>query len=562
MINTKEFIKALDELEATRGISKDSILAALKEALEKAYRKQLGADEDALVRADIDSIKGTIEMYHMKNVVEEVQDDFLEISVEDAQKTDKALKVGDVWQEAVSTDELSKLAAMNVKSVLRQKMSEAEKAALYDAYQDKIGEMITGTVEKVDERSTIVNIGRTSVYLPNSQKIAGEVFSLGQTIKLYVMDVVSTTKGAQIAVSRADAGFLRRLFEEEIHEIYDGTVVIKDIAREAGERSKVAVFSTDENVDASGSCIGPNGSRIQKIVAQLGNGKDKEKIDIIAYNPVIGLYIIEALKPASVLGVALKDGEKSATAVVANGQLSLAIGKRGVNARLAVKLTGYNIDIKEQDEALRLGILFKTPDEIRAEAAEKARRDQEQAAIDAIPATPKDIIPEPVASKLVEVVPEVVVAPVVETPIVEAKPVEVKPVEVKPVVEEKKIEVKPEVKPEVKVEVRPTVRTTKTLEALEKQLEEEKERAKRNAEREAYRAESRKKFYKRDDNKFEAPKPAPTSPSAPVDPNNFMKIYTEEELKALEAEEAAANAKENEDDVDYDSFDKYYEDEK
>lgn len=555
MINTKEFIKALDELEATRGISKDSILASLKEALEKAYRKQLGADEDALVRADIDSIKGTIEMYHMKNVVEEVQDDFLEISLDDAQKTDPDIKVGDVWQEAVSTDELTKLAAMNVKSVLRQKMSEAEKAALYDAYQDKIGEMITGTVEKIDERSTIVNIGRTSVYLPNSQKIAGEVFTLGQTIKLYVVDVVSTTKGAQIAVSRSDAGFLKRLFEEEIHEIYDGTVVIKDIAREAGERSKVAVFSTDENVDASGSCIGPNGSRIQKIVSQLGNGKDKEKIDIIAYNPVIGLFIIEALKPASVLGVALKDGEKSATAVVANGQLSLAIGKRGVNARLAVKLTGYNIDIKEQDEALRLGIPFKAPDEIRADAAEKARRDEAQAAIDAIPATPKDILPEPVVvAKPIEVVPEVVVAPVSETPVVEAKPVEVKPV-----VEEKK----PEVKVEPKVEVRPTVRTTKTLEALEKQLEEEKERAKRNAEREAERAESRKKYYKRDENRFEAPKPvaAPTS-GAPVDPNSFMKIYTEEELKAFEAEEAANQAKENEDDVDYDSFDKYYEDEK
>lgn len=559
MINTKEFIKALDELEATRGISKDSILAALKEALEKAYRKQLGADEDALVRADIDSVKGTIEMYHMKNVVEEVQDDFLEISLEDAQKTDKNLKVGDVWQEAVSTDELTKLAAMNVKSVLRQKMSEAEKAALYEAFQDKIGEMITGTVEKVDERSTIVNIGRTSVYLPNSQKIAGEVFTLGQTIKLYVVDVVSTTKGAQIAVSRADAGFLKRLFEEEIHEIYDGTVVIKDIAREAGERSKVAVFSTDENVDASGACIGPNGSRIQKIVAQLGNGKDKEKIDIIAYNPVIGLYIIEALKPASVIGVALKDGEKSATAVVANGQLSLAIGKRGVNARLAVKLTSYNIDIKEQDEAMRLGIAFKTPDEIRADAAEKARRDLEQAAIDAIPETPKDIIPEiiPVA-KPVEVVPEAVVA----APVVEAPVAEVKPVEVKPVVEEKKPEVKVEVKPEPKPEVRPTVRTTKTLEALEKQLEEEKERAKRNAEREAGRAESRKKYYKREEPKFEAPKPATPTPGAPVDPNSFMKIYTEEELKAFEAEEAASQAKENEDDVDYDSFDKYYEDEK
>jgi len=550
MINAKEFINALDELEATKGVSKDSILAALKEALEKAFRKQLGAAEDALVRVDIDSAKGTIEMYHMKNVVEEVQDDFLEISLEDAHKTDKKLKVGDIWQVSIPTDELTKLAALNVKSVLRQKISEAEKAALYEAFQDKIGEMITGVVEKVDDKSTIVNIGRTSVYLPNSHKIPSESFKPGDTIKLYVADVVSTTKGAQIAVSRTDPGFLRRLFEEEIHEIYDGTVVIKDIAREAGERSKIAVLSTDENVDASGACIGPNGSRIQKIVAQLGGaGKDKEKIDIIAYNPNIGIYIIEALKPATVLGVVLEEGKKSATAVVANGQLSLAIGKRGVNARLAVKLTGYNIDIKEQDEAMRLGLKPLNVEELRRDEAAKKRAAEEQAYIDSIKPTPKDILPEApmaVVTEAVKSAEETKPVEVAPTPV--AKPVEVAPA--------------PVVKPaEPKVEMHTTVRTTKTLQDLEKQLEEEKVRAKRNAERE--KLDPRKKFYKKsDDNKFERPmENKETVKPLTVDESMFMKIYTPEELKAMEDEETNVNAKEKEDDVDYDAFDKYYEDE-
>ncbi|MCX5775048.1 MAG: transcription termination factor NusA [Firmicutes bacterium] len=549
MINAKEFINALDELEATKGVSKDSILAALKEALEKAFRKQLGAAEDALVRVDIDPLKGTIEMYHMKNVVEEVQDDFLEISLEDAHKTDKKLKVGDIWQVAVPTDELTKLAALNVKSVLRQKISEAEKAALYEAFKDKIGEMVTGVVEKVDDKSTIVNIGRTSVYLPNSHKIPSEVFKPGDTIKLYVADVVSTTKGAQIAVSRTDPGFLKRLFEEEIHEIYDGTVVIKDIAREAGERSKIAVLSTDENVDASGACIGPNGSRIQKIVAQLGGaGKDKEKIDIIAYNPNIGVYIIEALKPATVLGVVLEEGKKSATAVVANGQLSLAIGKRGVNARLAVKLTGYNIDIKEQDEAMRLGLKPLNVEELRRDEAAKKHAADEQAYIDSIAPTPKDIIPEtPVAVVTAAQPLEAPKAAEVATPA--EKPVEVAPAPVAKSVEQPK------------VETHANVRTTKTLQDLEKQLEEEKVRAKRNAERE--KLDPRKKFYKKsDETKFERPVETkePIKPLT-LDESKFMKIYTPEELKALEDEETNVNAKEKEDEVDYDAFDKYYEDE-
>jgi len=365
MINNKELILALDEIEATRGITKQSIIAALKEAMEKAYCKQLGAIEDAQVRVDIDSLKGSIAMYQLKNVVAEVEDDFLEISLDEAQKVKPDIKIGDVFEIEAPTDDLTKMAAMTVKNILRQKLAEAEKSVLYEEYKNKIGEMITGVVEKVDERSTILNIGRTSVFLPNSHRIPGEVFKIGDRVKLYLVDVVSTPKGAQLAVSRSDSGFLRRIFEEEIHEIYDGTVIIKNIAREAGERSKVAVYSTDPNVDPAGACIGPNGTRIAKVVGQLGSSKEAERIDIITYNSIPGIFIMEALKPAEVVGVVLNEDKHAAIAVVANNESSKAIGKKGINARLAVKLTGWDIEIKELDEAITAGLKYMTADDLR-----------------------------------------------------------------------------------------------------------------------------------------------------------------------------------------------------
>ena len=528
MINAKEFVLALEEIEQQKGISKQSIIDALKEAMEKAYRKQLGASEDALVRVDIDGDKGTIAMYQLKNVVEDVVDDFLEISLEDVKRLGLNLQLGDVYQIEASIADLSKLAAINVKNILRQKLAEAEKMALYEVYKDNIGEMIMGVVEKVDERSAIVNIGKTSVFLPGSHRIPGESFKVGDRIKLYVMDVVSTPKGAQIAVSRTDAGFLRRLFEEEIHEIYEGTVIIKNIAREAGERSKVAVYSLDPNVDPAGACIGPNGTRIQKIVGQLGSSKEKEKIDIITYNSIPGIFVMEALKPAQVIGVIMDDNKHSAIAVVANNQSSLAIGKRGVNARLAVKLTGWDIDIKEQDEALSMGLKFMTADELRREEeikryeAEIARREAErQAAIDAIVPTPKDDIPQikPEASKPQEVHIEVQVKPV-------------------PVVEE--------VKPEPKVERKTVIRTTKTLEDLERELEREK--AREQAKASAPKKKPYKKFEKRDE-------PVVEKPSAPsLTPTTYMDIYSEEEIEELETEDV----EHEEEDIDFEEFEDYY----
>ncbi len=544
MIDAKQFIKALDELEATKGISKESIIKALKEAMEKGFVKQLdsannGDLEEAKVRVDIDAKKGSIDMFILKNVVEEVEDDCLQISLEDANKEKEKYQVGDIYEIPVSTDDLTKLTAQNIKSVLRQKISEAEKLAIYEAFIDKKGEMIQGIVEKVDDRSTIVNLGRTSVYLPNSQKIPGETFRIGEQIKLYIVDVLSTTKGAQINVSRSDAGFLKRLFEEEIHEIYEGIVMIKDIAREAGERSKIAVVTNDPNVDPIGACIGPNGSRIQKICTSLGNTKEKEKIDIIAYHTNPGLFIVEALKPATVVGVVLNEEEKRATAVVRNNELSLAIGKRGVNARLAVKLTGWNIDIKEQDEAMRLGILYVSPEELkRQDEMKKFQLEQESEKVEETEEylnqeTEQENIPE-----------ESVLEEKVEVP---EEPV----LEKEEAIEEVKEEVEKEEKVE-KVETT-TVATKVKLADLEKELENEKKRRDRQNQYYAHK----KKFTKDTDSEEEKESKEEKIPS--VDRSTYMSIYTDEELEELDREEED-NEYEDEDEIDYDEFDSYYDD--
>ncbi len=544
MIDAKQFIKALDELEATKGISKESIIKALKEAMEKGFVKQLdsannGDLEEAKVRVDIDAKKGSIDMFILKNVVEEVEDDCLQISLEDANKEGEKYQIGDIYEIPVSTDDLTKLTAQNIKSVLRQKISEAEKLAIYEAFIDKKGEMIQGIVEKVDDRSTIVNLGRTSVYLPNSQKIPGETFRIGEQIKLYIVDVLSTTKGAQINVSRSDAGFLKRLFEEEIHEIYEGIVMIKDIAREAGERSKIAVVTNDPNVDPIGACIGPNGSRIQKICTSLGNTKEKEKIDIIAYHTNPGLFIVEALKPATVVGVVLNEEEKRATAVVRNNELSLAIGKRGVNARLAVKLTGWNIDIKEQDEAMRLGILYVSPEELkRQDEMKKFQLEQESEKVEETEEylkqeTEQENIPE-----------ESVLEEKVETP---EEPVLEK--------EEAMEEVEEKAEKEEKVEKveTTTVATKVKLADLEKELENEKKRRDRQNQYYAHK----KKFTKDTDSEEEKESKEEKIPS--VDRSTYMSIYTDEELEELDREEED-NEYEDEDEIDYDEFDSYYDD--
>ena len=569
MYNAKAFLEAIDELEVSKSISKLSIISALKEALEKGLKKQLGGD-DALVSVNIDVDTGMIDMAQIKIVVEEVEDDFLQISLEDARAVNPDLNIGDEFHIPSSVENIMKSTALAIKSVLKQKLAEAEKEALYDAYQDKIGEMITGVVEKVEERGIYVNIARTTVFVSKRQLIGDERFEPKDTIRLYVSDVTSGPKGARIEVSRANEGFLNRIFEEEIHEVYDGTIIIKGIARKAGERSKVAVYSNDPNVDPAGACIGPNGTRIQKVVGQLGNGSTKEKVDVIGYNENPGLFIIEALKPAQVLGVDVNKETKEALAVVNNDTLSLAYGRKWVNVRLAEQLTGYHIDIKELDVALGEGRTYQTVEELeRIEIEEKQRAAQaaleEQQRLERLRASipegyvaPTDRVyedeevNEEEQAMLEEQLDRELESSVDDVMPVKEEKVEAAPVEVAPVVEEKAAKtvkqdiVEETVKEEKPVEPTTKVKTTTTLEALESALADEAKKAKTSGTK--YR---RKK-------KEEKVEEEVTIKS--VEPEQRMDIYTKEELEELEKEDAQEAFDDFDDDIDYDDYDDYYDD--
>ena len=549
-INAVDFLNALEEIEASKGISKATILTMLEESLIKAYKKQLGGD-DADVRVNIDVEKGIIEMYQAKKVVDEVEDDFLEVSVQDANALDpnKKYVAGDEFLIYASIDELRKATAMSVKSMLKQKFAEAEKSILYETFKDKIGTLITGKVEKVDDRGISVNIVKTSVYLPKKELIGDERFIVGETIKIYVDDVASGTKGAHIVVSRSKEGFLRCLFMEEIHDVYDGTVIIKNIAREAGESSKVAVYSHDPNIDPAGSCIGPNGSRIQKIVSQLGNGGiNKEKIDIIAYSDNMGMFIMESLKPATALGIILDEEKKAATVIVKDDSLSLAIGRRGVNVRLAVKLTGYNIDVKTESQALEEGLEYVSYNEIQLQ--EEAKKAALQAAA---------IKEENKETEVLRGLPEGYVAPQDrvydddsssedEDERNEALEVEAERKEVKEEIVVEEVKPQPVVKEEKKVEEHKEVKTTTSIEELEKSLADEssKKANKQN-----------KKSFKKNNKKAEEETEENDKPV--ISTGERMSIYTEEELRQFEEEEQEQEEYDDEE-VDYDEYDEYYDD--
>ena len=563
-MNAVEFIAALEEIEASKGISKDTILDMLKESLIKAYRKQLGGD-DADVRVNIDPEKGIIDMCQVKNVVDEVEDDFLEISVQDANDADKSkkYKAGDEFVIPATIDELKKATAMSVKSMLKQKFAEAEKSILYETFKDKIGTIITGKVEKVDDRGISVNIVKTSVFLPKKELIGDEKFIVGETIKIYVDDVASGTKGAHIVVSRSKEGFLRCILAEEISEIYDGTVQIKAIAREAGERSKVAVYSKDPTIDPAGACIGSNGARIQKVVSQLGNGGiNKEKIDIIGYSDNTALFIMEALKPARVVGAIVNEEEKSAIAIVNDDSFSLAIGRRGVNVRLAVKLTGYNIDVKTETMAAEEGLEYISLEEATAEEnAKKAEQillkkaNEENAAqpsvLRGLPegyVAPQDRVyeEEATAEDNAELTEALENEAEKKEAVIETAPVVEEPVE-EPVKEEQPAPAPAPVKEEVKEE-RKEVKTTTSIEDLEKSLADESARkANKGA----------KKSYKKNNKKAEEEAEEENKPV--ISTGERMSIYTEEELREMEEEEKYEDEVED-DDIDNDEFDEYYDD--
>ena len=556
-MDAKVFMEALDEIEATKGISKQSIIDALKEALRKALEKNLfgGAYEGSDIRVEISEDPASITMKYVRKIVDgEVDDDFLEISLEDANKGKKGKKyvAGDEYVQEIKPEEMARLTAMSVKSVLRQKLAEAEKQSLYESHKDKIGEMITGIVEKCDDRGAIVNIGRTSLYLTRKELIGDEMFDAGAPIRLYVSDVSAEQgKSPMVKVSRSDPGFLRRLFEEEVREIYDGTVIIKSLAREAGIRSKIAVYSNDPNVDSVGCCIGVNGTAIQKIVAQLGNARDKEKIDIISYSPNDSLFLIDALRPASVLKIGTcvnEEGKKCAVAIVPDGQSSLAIGRKGANVRVACKLTGYKIEILEEAheaDAYELypDIVLKSVEQVQQDEKERAQKEkyenylakikasrEEQSHIEAgvEKAKPQKILDEEVKEEPVKVE-----ETKVEEPVVEEK------------VEEAPVEEAPVVKPTV-------VKTTTTLASLEASLESDKKK-------EEFKATQKtsKRPRKITEDEVEHVEEKPVEKKQPQ-----MEIYTKEELEQFENEEEYEDEYyDDEEEIDFDDFDKYYDEE-
>ena len=351
----EDFFAALADLEKEKGIPQQVFLDALQNALVSACKKQgsAGAVEMKLLPE-----KGTIEFYTVREVVDEVEDKETQISLEDAKNIKKSYKVGDFVREKFIPKDFSRIAAQTAKQVIMQKIHETERDAAMSEFSNKEGELLVGTVRKVDLKNVYVELGKgqvEGVMLPSDQ-VPGETYNVNDKIKVFVKRVKSGFKGAQVLVSRSSAGLVRKLFEEEVPEIKQGTVVIKAVSREAGARTKMAIWSEDPRVDAIGACVGNKGARVNAVVDEL-NG---EKIDIIPWSEDPLEFIAKALSPAKVISVTQLEGEKTAMAVVPDDKLSLAIGKDGQNARLAVRLTGWKIDVKSQSAAKKLGLT--TPD--------------------------------------------------------------------------------------------------------------------------------------------------------------------------------------------------------
>lgn len=339
-----EFLHALDDIANEKDISKDVLLEAIETALESAYKKDFGSKENAEVIIDQDS--GEVKVIARKDVVENVEDKNSEISLEHAQDIDPKLEIGDIAEIEITPNNFGRIAAQTAKQVVMQRIREAERDVIYDHYKQKEGEFITGTIQRFHKDYIMIDMGKTEALLPPSEQIDNEIYEVGDRIKLFIVEVSSTNKGPRILVSRTHPGLLMRLFEIEIPEIYDGTVEIKEVAREAGYRSKVAVYSDNDDVDPVGACVGPRGSRVQAVVNQL----DGEKIDIVKWDPDPKVFIANALNPAEVNKVILNEKDAIAQVVVPDFQLSLAIGKEGQNARLAAKLTGWKVDIIKESE--------------------------------------------------------------------------------------------------------------------------------------------------------------------------------------------------------------------
>lgn len=369
-----EFMEALDELVVDRGIDKEILIDTIEQALLTAYKKNFGSAQN--VRVEFDRDKGDIKVFSQRVVVDEsdLYDTFLEIELADAREINPNYELGDIIEHEVTPKNFGRIAAQTAKQVVVQRIREAEREIVYNEFIEKENEIITGEVARANKNVVYVNLGRIEGIMTQSEQIPFENYKAGQKIKFYILEVKKTNKGPQIVVSRSHPGLVKRLFEEEVPEIYEGIVQIKSVAREAGSRTKMAVKSIDEKIDPIGACVGPKGLRVKNIVDELGD----EKIDIIKYSEDPAEFISAALSPSKVVRVDIDEDEKSALVIVPDYQLSLAIGKEGQNARLAAKLTNWKIDIKSESQAEQEMLNLENSKEIEAEDVEAEFIDQEE----------------------------------------------------------------------------------------------------------------------------------------------------------------------------------------
>ena len=515
---------ALKELCEAKGLSQDVVISAMEEAMKKAYFKAYNIPKEYFdmpleVKVDLDA--GKIEMYYVKKVVAEIEDDVFETDPEELlEETGEHYNVGDEYREEIDINKFKRAAAMQAKNVFKQKLREAEKQVVVEQYSDKVGDIITGVVDVVEEKHAIVKIGHTSAFLPRASMLPNEDLKSGNSITVYVEEVVKNATGTPIIVSRVNPRLVTRLMEKDISEIYDGTVEIKNISRQPGVRSKVAVYSKDPNIDPSGACIGQRGSRIARVLSQL-NG---EKIDVVNYSDNPLLYVADALKPAIVTGMMYVDEEnKSCRAIVSSDQYSLAIGKEAQNVNLAVRLTGWKIDIKSVEDAEAEGYEYENVEDLKVIAAAKRQR--------GIPTTPvkpvRTFTPVEPTFEEVDEEEEALTSALnakVETPVTPAK-------------EEQVVE---------KEIVKPTKKSSNP------NAFSELEAALSNNTPAAETPTPKKKWTKKEDKEEkEEKKEKPTTPS------NVLPIYTEEELRAMEEEEEE-DIEEYDEEFINDEYDDYY----
>ena len=345
-INTTEMLQAMDELEKTEGIKKDVLMESIEQALVNAYKKNYECNDEN-IKIVMDKLDGKMKVYQEKTVVEDVQDDKKEISLDEAKKINSNYKVDDVVEFELLPKKFGRIAAQTAKQIITQKIREASRDMIFNEFDSKKGEIIVGQIQKVTGKAIIIDLGKIEGIMPKKEQIPTETYNVNDKIKACVISVEKGAKGSvQVVLSRASTKFVEKLFKIEIPEIDDGVIEIKAISREAGSRSKVAVFSPNPNIDPVGSCVGQKGIRIQNIINEL-NG---EKIDVIEWNEDPSIFISAALLPAKVMAVDVKEEEKFAQVIVPDDQLSLAIGKGGQNAKLAARLTNWKIDIKSESQ--------------------------------------------------------------------------------------------------------------------------------------------------------------------------------------------------------------------